>query len=286
MKSTNKIGLSILTLFIALSAYSQETRTNLKKIKKMETINSQTSKKEAITNLYEIILNQRKLDLLPTLISENYTNSQGGTGSEGFKKGITDLLSGFPDAQWSIENIFAAQNKVVVKQIMKGTHTNTFQNIAATGKAVQNEGFVIYEFENEKIISHQIQTDRLGFLQQLEVISPDFLTPSTPTDSSVFFVDKFFIPNNAIKEFTQRMQYNRNFIKTLPGFLNDKVIARHDTSGNLELVTIAEWENQDYLDNAKIRVQKEYQRIDFNPADFTKRLNIVMERQQYSPYYP
>lgn len=103
-------------------------------------------------------------------------------------------------------------------------------------------------------------------------------------ESHVFFVDKFFIPKSATEEFIQRMQYNWDFIKQLPGFIKHEVIVYNDTNGDLILMTIAVWKNQEYLDNAKTLVQTEYKKTNFNPKEFMERLNIKMERQMYKTY--
>ncbi|HET9486301.1 MAG TPA: ester cyclase, partial [Chryseosolibacter sp.] len=158
-----------------------------------------------------------------------------------------------------------------------------FQNIAPTGRSISNEGTAIYELKDGKIVSHQIQTDRLGFLQQLGIL-PNEVGGQSQEKDYVYFVDKFLVPKNAIEEFTQRMQYNRNLIKSLPGFIKDEAIAYRDTSGDLNLMTIAVWQNQEFLEKAKMFVQADYEKIHFNPGEFTRRLNIKMERQLYNAY--
>jgi hypothetical protein len=193
------------------------------------------------------------------------------------------MIKAFPDARWTLTEIVAEGNKVFVKQNVEGTHQEQFQNIAATGRSISNEGTAIYELKDGKIISHQIQTDRLGFLQQLGVLLNDVAGPS-PEKDYVYFVDKFSVPKNALEEFTERMQYNRRLIKTLAGFIKDDAIAYRDTNGDLILMTIAVWQNQEFLDKAKVFVQTDYKRIRFNPGDFTQRLNIKMERQLYKAY--
>ncbi len=95
------------------------------------------------------------------------------------------------------------------------------------------------------------------------------------------FIDKFFVPANAEKEFIQRMNYNRKFLKTLPGFIIDQGYRQTDEKGNSTFITIAIWENIDAINNAKEAVQKEYKRIGFNPLDFYEKYNIKMERGIY-----
>jgi len=107
------------------------------------------------------------------------------------------------------------------------------------------------------------------------------------TDSAMnkqILIDKFFVPGNSIEEFSQRMNYNRSFIKKLSGFIKDEVYQQIDEEGNLTIITVAIWENQESLSNAKNAVQAEYKRIDFNPADFYQRLNIIMERGIYNEW--
>lgn len=94
-------------------------------------------------------------------------------------------------------------------------------------------------------------------------------------------IDKFVVPSNTVEEFIQRMNYNRNFLKTIPGFINDSVYERREENGNLNIITIAIWENEAILNKAKELVQEEYKRIGFNPAEMIERLNITMERGIY-----
>ena len=97
------------------------------------------------------------------------------------------------------------------------------------------------------------------------------------------FIDKFIIPQSGKQEFTERMNFNRNFIKNLPGFLGDAAYEREDGNGNTICITVANWESEDVLNQAKAAVQAEYQRIGFNPAELLARLNITMEREIYQP---
>ncbi|NHA05069.1 antibiotic biosynthesis monooxygenase [Mucilaginibacter sp. HC2] len=97
------------------------------------------------------------------------------------------------------------------------------------------------------------------------------------------FIDKFVIPQNGKQEFTERMNFNRDFIKNLPGFLGDAAYERIDENGNMICITIANWESEEALNQAKLKVQAEYQRIDFNPAELLSRLNITMVRAVFQP---
>jgi hypothetical protein len=99
---------------------------------------------------------------------------------------------------------------------------------------------------------------------------------------AIYFIDKFSIPKTSIEEFVKQMNYNREFIKTLAGYKGGQAFEQYDNDGVLTIITIAIWENQDKVNNAKTAVQNEFKRIGFNPNEFYQRLNIKMERGQYT----
>src|SRR6187431_2206721 len=100
------------------------------------------------------------------------------------------------------------------------------------------------------------------------------------TDQQVF-IDKFFVPQNSKQEFVERMNINRNFIKGLPGFIEDNVYERTDEQGNFIVVTVAVWQNEEAIKKAKEAVQAEYKRTNFNMPEMLKRLDITIDRGVY-----
>jgi hypothetical protein len=96
------------------------------------------------------------------------------------------------------------------------------------------------------------------------------------------FIDKFLVPQIAKEEFRERMTINRNFIKTLAGFAEDAAYERTDEDGNLICVTIAVWENENVLKEAKDAVQEEYKRQGFNMPEMLERLHITIDRGIYT----
>lgn len=283
MTSILRITVALCTVMMCKQgSFSQITNRSLEKSNKMDN----AKKKELIYFLYDTVFLKKRYEKLSEIISPDYINQSGTKGATGFQETIFELTKAFPDAQWELKEIIADGNKVVVKQKFSGTHKNQFQNIPPTNKIVSVDGIVTYEFENDKIIGSQVQTDRLGFLQQLGVLPIDLtnLSGKKENHDEIHFIDKFSVPKAAIGEFVKRMNYNRMFIKKIPGFISDQVFEQKDNEGNLAIITIAAWENQDKLNQAKTTVQAEYKRIEFNPIDFYQRLNIKMERGQYSKF--
>ena len=99
--------------------------------------------------------------------------------------------------------------------------------------------------------------------------------------SEQVLIDRFIVPQNAKQEFVERMNINRNFIKGLAGFVEDNAYERMDEQGNLIVVTVAIWQNEEAIKKAKEAVQAEYKRLNFNMPEMLKRLNITIDRGIY-----
>lgn len=101
------------------------------------------------------------------------------------------------------------------------------------------------------------------------------------TQKTIVFTDKFIVPKKVESEFQSQMNLNRSFIKNLKGFISDEVFSTTLNDSLVEYITIAKWENEECLSNAKKLVQEEYQRTGFKPDEFIRLNNIKMERQTY-----
>ena len=142
--------------------------------------NSTLAKNKArIRNLYEGILNTGKLDLLKELISEDYTGARGEKGPEGFAETVGSIRSAFPDIKWTVEDLMAEGNQVIVRWSWMGTNTSSFRGLPASGKVVTDSAIAIYQFSGDKISKAWIESDKLGFLQQIGLVSPDVTAPKT-----------------------------------------------------------------------------------------------------------
>jgi len=135
----------------------------------MATVNNET----IVRHLFEQAMNKRDTALLNVLISRDYPGFQGLKGPQGFEKPILPLIQAFPDIQWHMEDLFGVDNKVVVRWKWKGTHTAAFNGRNPTNKLVINEGMAIFELKDSRIVDAHLLTDRLGFLQELNVVPAD-----------------------------------------------------------------------------------------------------------------
>jgi steroid delta-isomerase-like uncharacterized protein len=88
-------------------------------------------------------------------------------GLASYKALFAQDLPSFPDAHYTVEDLFGADDRVAIRWRMDATHQGTYQGIAPTGKRVSLSGMSVYRFEGGKVAEAWVVTDNLGFLQQL-----------------------------------------------------------------------------------------------------------------------
>jgi len=73
----------------------------------------------------------------------------------------------FPDANWSVEELFAVGDRVIVWNIVTGTHEGEFQGIPATGNKIEVSSILMLRIQNGKIVEEREEADILGMMMQL-----------------------------------------------------------------------------------------------------------------------
>jgi steroid delta-isomerase-like uncharacterized protein len=73
----------------------------------------------------------------------------------------------FPDMSFSMEEIFAVEDKVVFRFIQRGTHTGDFMGIPATGNKFESSGILITRIADGKVVEQWEDFDMLGMMMQL-----------------------------------------------------------------------------------------------------------------------
>jgi steroid delta-isomerase-like uncharacterized protein len=129
--------------------------------------------KQVVRKIYEDCINRGTLDLLALLISDDYAGVGGERGPSAFAKTVTSLRQGFPDVRFTIDDLVAEGDRVTVRWKWQGTHQGVFNALPASQREVTNEGIVIYQLTDGKIVRAWLQTDRLGVLQQIGVVPKD-----------------------------------------------------------------------------------------------------------------
>ncbi len=129
-----------LAIGISATGVAQQTeKINSTKTEKSMTTTTTLAErnKEVLELIMNHAFNERKFELLKDVVSDEYEGPNGLRGAEGFQAPIQQLLKGFPDARWNIQQIIAEDNNVFVSWKLDGTHMGTWLNIPATGKKYQ-----------------------------------------------------------------------------------------------------------------------------------------------------
>ena len=111
-------------------------------------------------------------------------------------------------------------------------------------------------------------------------MSPDSNSLSKKSKMEVVLIDRFVVPAAAKSEFLERANINRNFIKSLPGFIGDNAY-EEESENESRIVTVAEWASEETFQNARASVIEYYKKQSFDMPPFIKKLHIQMERRIY-----
>jgi len=91
---------------------------------------------------------------------------------ESHKKMIEFWHKVFPDLEFTIQDIFSIENRVVERFMFRGTHKGDLYGIAPTGRKVEAMGILIHHIEEGKIVEIWEVLDIFGLLGQLGIKLP------------------------------------------------------------------------------------------------------------------
>ncbi len=125
--------------------------------------------KRNVEKLFETFSNG-DLAALDQLVAPEYVGPQGEKGPAGFRPVVVGLRAAFPDIHYTVDELVAENDRVAVRWHWTGTHQGPFRAYPPTGKPVINSGSGIFRFKDDKVVSAGLETDRLGFLQQIGAV--------------------------------------------------------------------------------------------------------------------
>ena len=137
--------------------------------------------KRNVGRLFESFSSPGDLSVVDELVGPEYVGAQGDKGPAGFKSVIIGLRTAFPDLHYTIDDVVAEGDQVAVRWHWTGTHKAPFRAFPATGKAVSNTGAGIFRFKDRKIVTAVLETDRLGFLEQIGAVPANVGRGPRPT---------------------------------------------------------------------------------------------------------
>ncbi len=88
-------------------------------------------------------------------------------GLDSLKQHISSCRTGFPDLRFTINDMIAERNEVVVHWTAHGTHKGQFLGLAPTNRSASVSGTSIYRIEGNKIVEQWSDWNLLTLLDQL-----------------------------------------------------------------------------------------------------------------------
>ncbi|MDQ3063298.1 MAG: ester cyclase [Acidobacteriota bacterium] len=132
--------------------------------------------KTLVLRFFEELWNRRKLEVADEIFAPDCVTHQLQSGveiiavprnAEAVKEHIGEWLKGFPDLNFTVEQMLAENDRVVTYATMRGTHTGVWNGISDTGKEVSIRMMIIHQIVNQKIAADWVLVESLGFFQQL-----------------------------------------------------------------------------------------------------------------------
>jgi steroid delta-isomerase-like uncharacterized protein len=91
-------------------------------------------------------------------------------GPAGYLAIIGMMRGGFPDIQWTLEEMIVEGDMVAARFTMRGTHRGTFFGVPPTGKKIDVQAMNFYRLSGGQFVEERGQPDLLGLLQQIGAV--------------------------------------------------------------------------------------------------------------------
>jgi len=127
--------------------------------------------------LYNEVWNERNLGLVDELMSPSHAlhhaNESGSQiGPQAYKATVTRFVNGFPDLEFTVNDIIVEGNKLAVAWTMAGTHRGEFYGVPPTNRKMSAEGITIHLIEKGKILESYSSWDTWGLMRQIGAANP------------------------------------------------------------------------------------------------------------------
>jgi steroid delta-isomerase-like uncharacterized protein len=119
--------------------------------------------------------NKGNVNVIDDLMSPEYSRHVSGCPTpltrESHKQRLLRIHRALPDLSMTVEDMIAADDRVVSRVTLRGTQHETFMGIPATGKHVTITGIDIARVVDGKVVEHWAEMDTLGLIKQLGALA-------------------------------------------------------------------------------------------------------------------
>jgi steroid delta-isomerase-like uncharacterized protein len=128
--------------------------------------------KAVARKLFEVALNRDNWDVYNQIHSKDFV-AHAGKRSAGLAEDLQSAKGwrlAFPDGQYTIDQIIAEGDMVMVRWTGRGTNTGEGNGLPATGKHIEVTGVTVLHIVGGKIVEEWNENDMLGLLRQLGLL--------------------------------------------------------------------------------------------------------------------
>ena len=135
----------------------------------------------ASRRLLEETFNEGKLELADQLIAPDAVDHDPAApaqlralrGPEVLKRTVSMYRAAFPDVRIVVDDVIAADDKVVLRWHSEGTHHGELAGLAPTGARASVTGIGIDRWKDGKVVESWVEWDNLGLARQLGAAPPE-----------------------------------------------------------------------------------------------------------------
>jgi steroid delta-isomerase-like uncharacterized protein len=136
---------------------------------------------QASRQLLEQSFNEGKFELIDQLVASEAINHDPATpaqmrdvrGPEVLKRMASMYRAAFPDLRITVDDVVAADDKVVLRWHSEGTHRGELAGLAPTGAHGSVTGMSIDRWKDGKVVESWSEWDNLGLARQLGAAPPE-----------------------------------------------------------------------------------------------------------------
>ncbi len=130
-----------------------------------------SNSEEVVRRFLDEVISQGKAEVLAEVMDQDLVWHGGSFGElrglEQFQQLIGQFFTAFPDLRANVDDIIAADDKVVVRLTASGTHQGELMGIPPTGRRATWMDINIYRVADGKIVEEWFCGDYLGMMQQI-----------------------------------------------------------------------------------------------------------------------
>ena len=129
--------------------------------------------KAIVQRMIDEVMNLQNMGVVDEVFADDYLMHDPAwpmevKGPEGFKQWAGAMFEPyFSDSHIAAEDIFAEEDRVVVRWTWSGIHAGEFMGIPPTGRRINVTGTSIHRFADGKFVESWVSYDSLGMMQQL-----------------------------------------------------------------------------------------------------------------------